>query len=83
VTGNFLTLLRGADEPPAALLFYTDGVKLVCEGSPVLGQLRDFESHGLAVISCRTCLEYFDLKDKVRVGTVGGSGRRRRLAPAR
>ena len=72
VTGNFLTLLQGAEEVPSALLFYTDGVKLVCEGSPVLDQLRGLESRGAAVISCRTCIEYFDLKDKVRVGTVGG-----------
>jgi len=72
VVGNFLTLLRGAEERPAALLFYTDGVRLVCEGSPVLDQLREFESEGAAVISCRTCIEYFNLKDKVRIGTVGG-----------
>jgi intracellular sulfur oxidation DsrE/DsrF family protein len=72
VLGNFLMLLEGAEERPAALLFYTDGVKLVCEGSPVLDQLRGFESLGVPVISCRTCVEYFDLKEKVKVGTVGG-----------
>ena len=72
VIGNFLALLQGALERPAALLFYTDGVKLCCEGSPVLEHLRGFESQGVPVISCRTCIEYFGLKDKVEVGTVGG-----------
>ena len=72
VVGNFLMLLRGDQEPPAALLFYTDGVRLVCEGSPALDLLREFESRGVPVISCRTCVEYFNLADKVRVGTVGG-----------
>lgn len=72
VAGNFLTLLEGAEERPAALLFYTDGVKLVCEGSPVLDHLRQFESQAVDVISCRTCIEYFALTEKVRVGTVGG-----------
>jgi len=72
VTGNFLTLLRSDQEAPAALLFYTDGVRLVCDGSPVLDLLREFESRGVPVISCRTCVEYFSLADKVRVGTVGG-----------
>ena len=57
---------------PGAICFYTDGVRLVCEGSPVLDQLREFESQGVDVISCRTCVEYFNLKEKVRVGTVGG-----------
>ena len=72
VAGNFLTLLQGAAERPVALLFYTDGVKLVCEGSPVLDHLRGFESQGVPLISCRTCIEYFDLNEKVKVGTVGG-----------
>jgi intracellular sulfur oxidation DsrE/DsrF family protein len=72
VVGNFLTLLEGAEERPAGLLFYTDGVKLVCEGSPVLDHLRKFESQGVDVISCRTCIEYFGLTEEVRVGRVGG-----------
>ena len=46
VAGNFLTLLEGAEERPAALLFYTDGVKLVCEGSPVLDHLRSSSPSG-------------------------------------
>lgn len=72
VVGNFLTLLEGAEDRPAALLFYTDGVKLVCEGSPVLDHLRRFEAQAVDVISCRTCVEYFGLTEKVRVGKVGG-----------
>ena len=72
VAGNFLLLLQGDDERPAALLFYTEGVKLCCEGSPVLAQLRGFESQGVPLITCRTCIDYFDLGDKVLVGTVGG-----------
>jgi len=35
-------------------------------------QLREVELQGVDVISCRTCVEYFNLKEKVRVGTVGG-----------
>jgi len=47
-------------------------VKLVCEGSPVLDHLRRFESQAVDVISGRTCIEYFGLNEKVRVGKVGG-----------
>ena len=54
------------------MLFYTDGVKLVCEGSPVLEQLRALEAKGLELIICSTCLNYFGLSDKVQVGVVGG-----------
>jgi len=68
----FLSLLGGSDALPGRLLFYTDGVKLVCEGSPVLEQLRALEAKGVELIICSTCLNYFGLMDKVQVGTVGG-----------
>jgi hypothetical protein len=69
---NFLMLLEQVDEGPSALLFYGDGVKLVCEGSPVLELLRALESRGASLTSCRTCLEHFGLTDKVQVGQPGG-----------
>ncbi len=68
----FLTLLNQSDVLPSKLLFYTEGVKLVCEGSPVLEQLRALEAKGLELIICSTCLNYFGLSDKVQVGVVGG-----------
>jgi sulfur relay (sulfurtransferase) complex TusBCD TusD component (DsrE family) len=72
VLGNFLALLRQSDELPAALLFYTNGVKLACENSPVLDALRSFADAGVHIGICRTCVDYFGLADKVRVGVVGG-----------
>lgn len=68
----FLSLLGRSDALPGRLLFYTDGVKLVCEGSPVLEQLRALETKGVELIVCSTCLNYFGLTDKVQVGVVGG-----------
>jgi len=59
---------------PSAICFYTDGAKLVCEGSPVLEQLRALESRNVRLIICSTCLNYFGLADKVQVGIVGGMG---------
>jgi sulfur relay (sulfurtransferase) complex TusBCD TusD component (DsrE family) len=69
---SFLTVLRDLPEPPAALLFYTDGVKLACDGSPVLDELRHFAEHGASIVLCGTCVDYFGLRDQVRVGTVAG-----------
>jgi intracellular sulfur oxidation DsrE/DsrF family protein len=71
---KYLELLLQNVYLPAALCFYTDGVKLVCEGSPVMERLRDLESKGIRLIICSTCLKYFDLTDKVQVGIVGGMG---------
>ena len=56
----------------AAICFYTDGVKVVVEGSPHLERLSQFEQKGVRLIICSTCLNYFGLSEKVRVGIVGG-----------
>lgn len=71
---KYLELLSQQESLPAALCFYTDGVKLVCEGSPVLEPLRSLENKGVRVIICSTCLNYFELASHVEVGIVGGMG---------
>lgn len=69
---KYLSLLAQEAEKPSQILFYTEGVKLVCESSLVLGWLRNLEEAGVELIICSTCLEFFGLMDKVRVGKVGG-----------
>ena len=72
LAGKFLVLLNDAALRPSRMLFYTDGVKLACEGSPVLEQLRAMQARGVEMILCQTCLDYFGLREKVAVGIVGG-----------
>ena len=70
---TYLRLLLENKTLPAAICFYTEGVKLVVEGSPlVLNQLKELEQRGVRLIICSTCLNYFGLTEKVRVGIVGG-----------
>ncbi len=69
---KFLSLLAQEEQLPAAILFYTEGVKLVIEGSSVINWLEMLQGKGVELIICSTCLEYFGLKDQVRVGKVGG-----------
>ena len=69
---KYLELIQMNESLPNAITFYTDGVKLVVEGSPVLEQLRALESKGVRLIICSTCLEYYDMTEKVQVGIVGG-----------
>jgi len=71
---KYLELLSQNNDLPAAICFYTNGVKLVCEGSPVIESLRNLESKGVRLIICSTCLNYFSLAEKVQVGIVGGMG---------
>jgi selenium metabolism protein YedF len=65
---NFLRLLGESKEKPESLVFWNTGVRLVCEGSKVLEHLKRLESQGVTILACTTCLEYFDLVDKMVVG---------------
>jgi len=69
---TYLRLLVENNSLPAAICFYTEGVKLVVTGSPVLERLSQLESRGVRLIVCSTCLNYFELTDKVQVGIIGG-----------
>jgi intracellular sulfur oxidation DsrE/DsrF family protein len=68
----YLNLLLQNGSLPNAICFYTEAVRLVVEGSPHLEQLSLLEQRGVRLIICSTCLNYFGLTDKVRVGIVGG-----------
>lgn len=71
---TFLALANQMEPLPKIICFYTDGVKLACEGSPVLEELAALEQTGVRLILCQTCLNTFGLSDQVRVGIVGGMG---------
>ena len=57
---------------PVAICFYTEGVKLIVTGSPVLKQLKALEEKGVRLIICSTCLDFYNISDQVQVGIVGG-----------
>ena len=65
---NFLRLLGESQEKPESIVFWNTGVRLVCEGSKVLEHLKRLEEQGVILLACTTCLEYFDLMDKIVVG---------------
>jgi hypothetical protein len=69
---RFLHAFESQPVKPHSICFYTDGVKLVCDGSPALLGLRILKGLGVRLVTCRTCLEHFGLSDKVAVGDVGG-----------
>jgi len=55
---------------PQVVVFMNSGVKLAVEGSPVLDDLRRLQELGIEVVVCGTCLDWFGIKEQVRVGRV-------------
>lgn len=47
------------------------GVYLTTEGSKVIDSIRKLEAKGAKIATCGTCLEHFDLKDKLLIGEIG------------
>jgi len=69
---KYLALLADESPLPEALCFYTEGVRLVAEGSPVLALLGQLEERGVDLVVCKTCLDYLGIGGQVRVGRVAG-----------
>lgn len=69
---TYLRLIQENNSLPDAICFYTEGVKLVIDGSPLLEQLKSLEQKGVRLIICSTCLNYYGLTDRVKVGIIGG-----------
>ena len=48
----------------------TYGVKLAVQGSAVLDDLKSLAEAGVNILSCGTCLSFFEIKDKLAVGGI-------------
>lgn len=67
---SFIYTVKETAPYPSNIVFYNSGVYLTCEGSPVLDDLEALIEEGVEIQSCGTCLDYYNLKDKLSVGGV-------------
>jgi len=67
---SFLFTLSETNLKPETIMFMNSGVKLTVEGSPVLESLDKLEKEGVNILVCGTCLNYFELKDKLKKGKI-------------
>jgi len=67
---NLFAALTQSDQLPQFIIFINKGVFLCCEGSAVLESLIKLEKLGVEILASRTCLEYFQIKHKLCVGTL-------------
>jgi len=65
---NFINTLKEMGDELWRLVLVNNGVKLTIEDSEVLPALKDLEADGIQILVCGTCLSYFDLLDKKKVG---------------
>ena len=66
----FFKTLSDIERKPWRMIFINSGVQLTTEGSEVLETLGTLADQGVEILSCGTCLDFYGLKEKLRVGVV-------------
>ena len=67
---GFLCAVTQLDELPKTMLFYNGGATLTTEDSDSLDDLKSLEAQGVTIKTCGTCLNYYGLTEKLKVGEV-------------
>ena len=67
---GFIYALTQLDQPPKTVLLYNGGATLSTEGSESIADLKALEEAGAEILTCGTCLNYYNLSDKLVVGGV-------------
>lgn len=67
---GFIYALSQLETLPEKILFYNGGVTLTTEGSDSLTDLKEMEAQGVKIYSCGTCLNYYGLSERLKVGEV-------------
>ncbi len=70
LTKAFLYTLTEKEHSPSSVVLINSGVKLACENEDAISHFKKLEEKGVEILACGTCLDYFNLKDKVKVGQV-------------
>lgn len=68
---SYTYALTEATPLPKAVMFLNSGIKLTSDGSLVLENIKKLEDSGVEIVSCGTCLDFYQLKDKLKVGIIG------------
>jgi selenium metabolism protein YedF len=66
----FLNTLLEKKPGPAKIILYNTAIQIALEGSPFVPSLQRLEKAGAKIMICGTCIDYFKVKSKIKVGTI-------------
>ncbi|MHB8908098.1 MAG: sulfurtransferase-like selenium metabolism protein YedF [Syntrophales bacterium] len=67
---SFVHTLLSLEPRPGMIILYNTGVRLAEKESAVIDDLRGLEAAGVQLFVCGTCVNYFDLKERLGAGIV-------------
>ncbi|MEH7225904.1 DsrE family protein [Bacillus sp. JJ1566] len=72
VLETLFTILKQKEDLPVAVFCMNRGVFTLTENSLVSLQLKELEGKGVDVLACKTCVDYYELNDKLAAGKISG-----------
>lgn len=67
---SFINSLKETDQLPSSIILYNSGVKLAIDGSDTAASLAEMENKGVTIICCGTCVDFYELKPVIKIGTI-------------
>ncbi|WP_456387009.1 sulfurtransferase-like selenium metabolism protein YedF [Desulfolithobacter sp.] len=67
---TYIQTIKNIDPLPSRIIFYNSGVKLVTSESGALEALQELQELGVEILVCGTCLDFYELKAAIKVGTI-------------
>ena len=68
---NFFKTLLKENQIPQNIFFYADGVKLNTKGSEIEDELLELEKRGSSLVTCTTCLNFYNFAPELASGRKG------------
>jgi selenium metabolism protein YedF len=69
---TFFTILKQKEELPAAVFCMNRGVFTLTESSLASLHLKELEEKGVEILACKTCVDFYELNDKIVAGKISG-----------
>jgi len=73
LVNGFLNAALSLPHKNCSIILISGGVKLAVAGSYALEVLNKLKDYGFTILICGTCLDFFKVRDKVRVGTISNA----------
>ncbi len=68
---SFFRKITLKENSPEKIVLYNSAVKLAKENSPVSEEIRILNEKGVDIVACGTCVNYFELNEKVKNIRIG------------
>lgn len=66
----FLNTVAESDKLPQTVIIYSGGIRLALVGTDTARSLAKLEEKKVEVIICGTCVDFYQLKESIKIGTI-------------